>query len=225
MGRNRMMDYVRGLSAYQGSRYDNSYIGRLTYARWKEETADTVWTIRTVKHGTNVECLQVQAVDNGEMIGVLEAWIFLAAFPKHASPAARHEGHQGNLWRSFTRDEVIGFAYRTGDMNPIHLTSQPVVQGMYLFSELGKSLGDPDFLSVKFQAPVHTDEPVYLKEERAHESRRHFANYCSRSFQKCLPSAYHDYDCSVCRAFSSVGVHFFSAAFYPGHGDSTDHNG
>ncbi len=218
-----MMDYVHELSVYQGSRYDNSYIGRISFARWGEETAETAWKTEIVKPGSEVECLQVQAWNGPRMTGILEAWIFFAGFPRQAPSRARHEGYQGRLWRSFSKEEVEDFARATGDFNPIHLTETPVVQGLLIFLELGRTLGYPDFLSVKFRSPVHAGIPIYLKEEHIDEPGKHFTHYCSRSFQRCLPNPYDDEHCCLCRAFSSVGLHFFSAAFHTRHGDGADH--
>lgn len=38
----------------------------------------------------------------------------------------------GTLWRNFSKEEISDFSHLTGDTNSIHLTENPVVQGLYI---------------------------------------------------------------------------------------------
>jgi hypothetical protein len=221
-----MKDYTEALAHYQGNRYDNSYIGRLSYARWEAETEDTRFTTKCVKNGSEVQCLQVEAWNDSHRVGLLEAWIFFADFKGtgHTDEEAG-ENSSGTYWRTFHRDEVMAFARRTGDFNPIHLTAQPVVQGLLIMSALAETWHSPDFLSINFRKPVHADEPVFLKEETDYDRTKLVASCCSRSFRRSIPGKTYDDDCRLCSAVSRFGVHLFSAAVHPCHGDGPDHHG
>ncbi len=43
------------------------------------------------------------------------------------------------LWRNFSKEEIKEFSYVTGDTNSIHLTENPVVQGLFILKELCES--------------------------------------------------------------------------------------
>jgi hypothetical protein len=223
---NRMKDYIRTLHQYQGARYDNSYIGRLSYAHWGEDTEETRFTVKAVRNGSNVECLRVQAWNDKLCIGLLEAWIFFSKFKRtHHKTTLSKELPSGPCWKIFRREEIIDFAEKTGDLNPIHLTERPVVQGLLILDTFYETCHHPDLLSINFLMPIHADEPVYLEEEVFNDRTKLFASSCSRSFHRCIAGKKDDSDCRLCRAVSGLGVHFFSAAFHAGHGDGPDHHG
>lgn len=177
----------------------------------------------TVSGRKSVECLRVEATNKaGILVGLLEAWIF---FSPNIVPAIPKQDPfpMGTLWKTYSRESVIQFAKETGDMNPIHLAERPVVQGLLLLKDLAAYGNDPDFLSMTFSSPLYVGEPIYLEEEPCHDRKLYASS--SRDFVRSIVRPEDDLDGCLCRAVSGFGVHFFSAAFYSGHGDGTHHHG
>lgn len=70
----------------------------------------------------------------------------------------------GILWRDFSIKEIAEFSHLTGDTNSIHLTENPVVQGMFILKELCDTTKTNE-IEVKYIYPVYGCNPVYIKHE------------------------------------------------------------
>lgn len=71
--RENMDGYIRGLGAFQGPAYDNSYIGRLHYWRFAPAGPDTRFTARCLRQRTNFQQLLVEGWERGKQVGWLQA--------------------------------------------------------------------------------------------------------------------------------------------------------
>ena len=219
----RVLDFIKALGAFQGKRYDHSYIGRVSIAFWGEEDASCTFSCHRQWQKKSVECLRVEETNNaGILVGLLEALILFSPYIVPAIPK-QDPFPMGTLWKTYSRESVIQFAKETGDMNPIHLAERPVVQGLLLLKDLAAYGNDPDFLSMTFSSPLYVGEPIYLEEEPCHDRKLYASS--SRDFVRSIVRPEDDLDGCLCRAVSGFGVHFFSAAFYSGHGDGTHHHG
>jgi len=219
----QVMNFIKALGAFQGKRYDHSYIGRVSIAFWGGEGASCTFSCHRQWQKKSVECLCVKAVNKaGILEGLLEAWIFFSPNIVPAMPS-QELFPMGPPWKTYSREAVIQFAKETGDMNPIHLAERPVVQGLLLLKDLADYENDPDFISMTFSSPLYVGEPIYLEEEPCHDRKLYASS--SRDFVRSIVRPEDDLDGRLCRAVSGVGVHFFSAAFYSGHGDGTHHHG
>lgn len=71
---------------------------------------------------------------------------------------------KGTLWRNFSKEEIADFSHLTGDTNSIHLTENPVVQGLFILKELCDTI-QTDEIEVKYIHPVYAGNPVYIEHE------------------------------------------------------------
>ena len=55
----RVLDFIKALGAFQGKRYDHSYIGRVSIAFWGEEDASCTFSCHRQWQKKSVECLWV----------------------------------------------------------------------------------------------------------------------------------------------------------------------
>lgn len=70
----RVLDFIKALGAFQGKRYDHSYIGRVSIAFWGEEDASCTFSCHRQWQKKSVECLRVEATNKaGILVGLLEA--------------------------------------------------------------------------------------------------------------------------------------------------------
>lgn len=223
--------YIRALSQFQGSRYDNSFIVRIHYGRIRKAGPDCRFQYVCLWDRTRSQLLQAEAWAGNCRVGTLQVELLFTGpkvnYIEKAGLLNREPGPPEGYrpWRAFTSEEVRGFSRRTGDTNPIHLDSRPVVQGLLLWQSLFVWLGEPETIHMLFKSPVHGGEMIYCREEKINErNEREFASVCGRNRQPGTDPV-HDRQRCLCRAAGGVGVHFFSAAFYPGHGDGADHYG
>ncbi|AGX44352.1 hypothetical protein FHU23_003662 [Clostridium saccharobutylicum] len=71
---------------------------------------------------------------------------------------------EGTLWRNFSKQEIADFSHLTGDTNSIHLTENPVVQGLLILKELCDTTKSNN-IEVKYVHPVYGENPVYIKRD------------------------------------------------------------
>jgi len=71
-------------------------------------------------------------------------------------------------WRNFSREEVASFADLSGDLNSIHLKSDPVVQGMLILLTFEDFLRTKNRIAekikIKYLRPSRVGKDIYLNE-------------------------------------------------------------
>jgi len=72
--------------------------------------------------------------------------------------------NDGTLWRNFSKEEIADFSHVTGDTNSIHLTENPVVQGLFILKELCYT-SKTNEIEVKFIYTIYGNNQVYLRRE------------------------------------------------------------
>lgn len=68
---------------------------------------------------------------------------------------------QGTFWRTFSKIEISNFSQLTGDTNSIHLTENPVVQGLFILKKLCDTT-EKQLPNFKYQIPVKYVSNCYL---------------------------------------------------------------
>lgn len=78
-------------------------------------------------------------------------------------PDAVDVGIAGQVWKSFSREDVVGFVKEIGDTNPIHRTDKPVVPGMLLLACIKEELpSDIQELELTYRNAVFAEDPLEL---------------------------------------------------------------
>ncbi|PTX17064.1 hypothetical protein SAMN04488598_101126 [Halanaerobium congolense] len=71
-------------------------------------------------------------------------------------------------WRTFSKNEIKSFADLSGDLNSIHLNSDPVVQGMLILLTFEDFLAQKNRfaqkIKIKYFKPSRADKSIYLSE-------------------------------------------------------------
>ena len=62
----------------------------------------------------------------------------------------------GDLWHEFSKEEIADFSHLTGDTNSIHLTENPVVQGLFILKELCNTTKAKE-IEVKYIKPLNPE--------------------------------------------------------------------
>ena len=219
---------IRALAQYQGEKYQNSFIGKIQWVQLGTLAGEPYFTSEILREKARFQQLLIRVWNEDTQVGEMqvELLFFGTAGKKPEKEQVSSALPPGSAyWTTFSREQVLQFSRITGDDNRIHLTDHPVVQGLMLWRELCL-LWHPRFLSIAFHHPVFAGQEIYLEEEKINDdNERNFTALCGRFGKKWQLGAGHDHQRRLCSAFSSVGVHFFSAALYTGHGDGSDHHG
>ncbi|MDD3395629.1 MAG: MaoC family dehydratase [Acidaminococcaceae bacterium] len=231
-----MQRFTRALCSLEGEQYQQSFIGQITYEQKADYTVAAIAAstielqmLKTTSKYQNI--LLTQYAKNHRVLATMKVLLFMkdgavAAGTKKVQPNG--DLPQGaSYWRQFSAETIRAFSVAVGDTNGIHLTEYPIVQGFLLAEEFYKWAAQPRWLQLKFVHPVYAEQEIYLVTARIQQqsTRGAINNHDKQSSgsdeKQCSNN---DQDGFMCGAFGSLGLHLFSAAFYPGHGDSTDHS-
>ncbi|MDY4147639.1 MAG: hypothetical protein SOX98_06995, partial [Acidaminococcus fermentans] len=124
--------YLRALGQFRGSRYDNSFIVRIHYARIRKAGPDCQFRCRCLRDGKRSQQLQAEAWEGKCLVGTLQVELLFYGtkvnYTREVGLQMRGAGPPEGYgpWRSFSPEQVAAFARRTGDANPIHQGKRPV---------------------------------------------------------------------------------------------------
>jgi len=150
---------AKALSSIKDERYSCCFLAKLIYTRYGEEPAQTARAERVVKNA-HLDKIRVCSYDaQGDVCGALCVSILFSGRRTERTPVALPDG--AKKWRRFTKEEIFAFSRDVADVNTIHLTQRPIVQGMLLFKEFCRDFGDRT-LTMKFIASAYAEEQLYF---------------------------------------------------------------
>jgi len=132
--RNIMIDLFRAFTTKEDFFYEEAFIAKIKYQQFQPKSDRETYENEIVKGNSRLSA-QAEIVED-----------------------------TGTLWRNFSKEEIADFSHLVGDTNSIHLTENPVVQGMFILKELCDTTKANE-IEVKYIHPVYGDTPVYIKHE------------------------------------------------------------
>ena len=218
-----MLEFAQEICSLQAERYKNCYIGRISYTRLQHTklAISGKLNLTVLKQTKTRETIRIcQNSEQGKCLAYMEVLIFYASKNTGKISASKQVGALPpglHKWRSFTAQQIRDYSSLVRDSNPLHLGANPVVQGFLLFETLYKDKQEPEKLVMHFHKSIFANTEIYLQESKKHDGKTNLS-----STNDDLESTGNDQDGFMCSAFSSSGVHFFSAAVYPSYGNRSD---
>jgi len=218
-----MLKFAQKICSLQAERYKNCYIGRISYTRLRHTKSDLTskLNLTVVKQTKTRETIRIcQNSEQGECLAYMEVLLFYASNNTDQPSVPKQAGvlpPKLQKWRSFTAQQIWDYSSLVQDSNPLHLGANPVVQGFLLFETLYKDKQEPDKLIMHFHTSIFANTEIYLQESKKHDGQTNLS-----STNDNFKSTGNDQDGFMCSAFSSSGVHFFSATVYPSYGNGSD---
>jgi len=159
-----MIRLIRALSSLHGEQYTEPYIAKAKFERYGNLVGKGTHTNMMVeKEKAKFVLIIIDLYDNEIVLARLRITLFLHATENLALTVHHSMPKDVQVWRSFTKAAIYAFSKEADDTNPIHLTDQPIVQGLFLLRTLADYFGDINSLEMKFIKPLYADQIVYLQ--------------------------------------------------------------
>ncbi|WP_010236407.1 hypothetical protein [Clostridium arbusti] len=158
-----MIDLFKAFSTMEDFFYEGAFIAKVKYQQFQPKSNKEIYRNEVVKNNRRLCIIKCNGYIENKIIETLTVYLMMNVTVK--------EGIQGEvvqdtgiLWRNFSKEEIADFSHLTGDINSIHLTENPVVQGLFILKELYATT-KTNKIEVKYIHPIYGDNPVYLKHE------------------------------------------------------------
>ena len=158
-----MIDLFRAFTTKEDFFYDGAFIAKIKYQRFQTKSDNETYKNELIKSNRRLCVIKCSGYDNNEIAEILTVYLMMNVDVKESVKQEIVED-TGSLWRNFSRKEIAEFSHVTGDTNSIHLTENPVVQGMFILKELCDTT-QTNKIEVKYIHPVYGGNPVYIKHE------------------------------------------------------------
>ena len=158
-----MIDLFRAFTTKEDFFYDGAFIAKVKYQRFELKPGKETYENEVVKSTRRLCVINCNGYIDNEIAETLTVYLMMNVTVKDSVQPEIVE-NTGTLWRNFSKEEIADFSHLTGDTNSIHLTDNPVVQGMFILKELCDTTKTNE-IEVKYIHPVYGCSPVYIKHE------------------------------------------------------------
>lgn len=158
-----MIDLFRAFTTKEDFFYDGAFIAKIKYQRFQPKSVKETYKNEIVKNSSRLCIINCSGYANNKISETLTVYLMMNVTVKEPVEPEIVED-TGTLWRNFSKEEIADFSHLTGDTNSIHLTENPVVQGMFILKELCDTTQTNE-IEVKYIHPVYGCNPVYIKHE------------------------------------------------------------
>lgn len=158
-----MINLFKAFSATEDFLYEGAFIAKVKYQRFKEKSNKEIFRTEVAKSSKKLCIVTCSGYIENETVEILTVYLMMNVTVKESAQTETIKD-QGTLWRSFTKEEIRDFSHLTGDINSIHLTENPVVQGLFILKELCHTT-ESNEIEIKYVYPTYGNNPVYIKQE------------------------------------------------------------
>lgn len=162
-----MMDLFTAFTSQGELDYEGAMIAKIRYQRLGDTSGAETFKNEIVKSSEMMMVLKCTGYAGETAVEALTLYLIMNAEVK-APEALPADTDMGDLWYTFSKEEVADFSHTTGDTNSIHLTEHPVVQGLFLLKKVAEeydSFTDYKKIDIRFHYPVYAENPVYLNKD------------------------------------------------------------
>lgn len=156
-----MIDLFRAFATKNDFFYDGAFIAKVKYQRFQSKLENETYKNEIMKSSRRLSVINCSGYVNNEVVETLTVYLMMNVTVKEATQLEPIKD-VGTLWRNFSIEEIADFSYLTGDTNSIHLTENPVVQGLFILKELCDTI-QTNQIEVKYVHPVYGGNSVYIK--------------------------------------------------------------
>jgi hypothetical protein len=161
-----MIDLFTAFATGDDFFYEGAFIAKVKYERFETKKNNELYKNEIVKNNRKLCVIECSGYVDTQILEKLTVYLMMGAKVKElVNPDMPDVSeNQGTLWRNFSKEEIADFSHTTGDTNSIHLTENPVVQGLFILKELCETT-QADEIEVKYTHPVYGNNPVYILRE------------------------------------------------------------
>ncbi|MFL0196268.1 hypothetical protein ACJDU8_11950 [Clostridium sp. WILCCON 0269] len=144
--------------------YDGAFIAKVKYQCFQPKINEKTYRTEVVKNNRRLCILNCSGYIENKTAEILTVYLMLNAKIKEPIETENIKD-VGSLWYDFSKKEIIDFSHLTGDTNSIHLTENPVVQGLFILKKLCDTT-QANKIEIKYTYPIYGGNPVYIKHEK-----------------------------------------------------------
>ncbi|APC40812.1 hotdog family protein [Clostridium estertheticum] len=158
-----MIDLFRAFSTTEDFFYEGAFIAKVKYQRFKSKLDEETYRSEVLKSNEKLCIASCSGYIENEIAETLTVYLMMNVTVKEPVQTETIQEKE-TLWHNFSKEEIADFSHLTGDTNSIHLTENPVVQGLFILKELCNTT-KANKIEVKYIYPVYGDKSVFLKQE------------------------------------------------------------
>jgi hypothetical protein len=158
-----MIDLFRAFCTKEDFFYEGAFIAKVKYQRFQAKPGKETYENEIVKSNRRLCVISCNGLIDNEIAETLTIYLMMNATVKESVQTEIFED-KGTLWRDFSKGEIKDFSKLVGDTNSIHLTENPVVQGLFILKELCNTT-QANEIEVKYIHPVYGENPVYIEQQ------------------------------------------------------------
>ncbi|MBN2826758.1 MAG: hypothetical protein JXQ26_02150 [Tissierellales bacterium] len=179
-----MLEIFKAFATQEDFQYEGAMIAKAAYQRVVLGVDSQCYKNQIVKSSKRLCVVKCDGYNGDDLIESLT--VYLMMNPK-VGETEEEKVTEGEYWYTFSSEEIREFSYSTGDTNSIHLSANPIVQGLFILMKLYElDLGSS--IEVKYAYPVYGNKEVYLKHDQ-----HHLSGYSGERL--CFQSVFVDGDC------------------------------
>ncbi|MDS0526165.1 hypothetical protein NNC19_10775 [Clostridium sp. SHJSY1] len=156
-----MLDLFKSFATQEDFFYDGAFIAKVKYQKFKSTSGTKIYKNEILKNNKKLCIINCNGYINDEIVETLTVYLMMNVTVKKLNETVVME-NRWTLWHNFSKEEIANFSYLTGDTNSIHLTENPVVQGLFILKELC-NMTNANEIEVKYVHPIYGCNPVYIK--------------------------------------------------------------
>lgn len=162
-----MMDLFTVFTSQTDLDYEGAMIAKVRYQHMADVEGEETFKNEIVKSNEMMMVLRCTGSVGETPIESITVYLVMNAEVKEPEKLGG-DADMGEVWYTFSKEEIADFSHTTKDTNSIHLTDHPVVQGLLLLKKMAERYDEFTSykkIDMKFHYPVYGENPVLLKQD------------------------------------------------------------
>lgn len=161
-------EMAKSLSCIKDVKFDGCFMAKAELRKNNLISEITKYKVSIEKMNDRFSIIKSEGYgDDGNLFTELRVYLIHKIYSKNNIIKNQIQEHKDlNYFRRFRKEEVYNFSMYTDDINSIHLIEKPIVQGLFIMSEIEKylNLKQKYFrnFEIKFIQPIYSDEKIYI---------------------------------------------------------------
>lgn len=159
-----MRSLLKAFSKQAAISYEGAMIAKAKYQRFIREVEAVDFKNEVIKKSERLCIIKCSGYKYSAIIETLTVYLMMRP---QVNVDSTKEKNKGDYWHTFSNDAIKAFSDKMGDMNSIHLTEHPIVQGLFILKKL-YDLTSAETIEVKYLHPIYGGDSVFLEYHKEH---------------------------------------------------------
>lgn len=161
-----MIDFGIALSKINDEKYSGSYIAKIKYEVYENDSNNPEKFITKVEQeNKSLSIITIGGYKEGSLLAKLTVILFIGSFRKLDNVIIENT-KKFKVWRTISKEEIYEFSRITKDLNFIHLTEKPIVQGLlilkFIISYMKNEIENFKKIEIRFTSPIYAEDEILI---------------------------------------------------------------